>query len=192
MKRRCAWANSDPLYQRYHDYEWGVPEYDDRKLFELLILEGMQAGLSWLTILKRRDQYRQAFDNFDPRKVSAYDTRKVEELLNNRGIIRNRKKILAAIQNARAFLAVQESFGSFATYIWRFVGGKPLQNAWPSLSAIPAQTPLSVQMSRDLRKRGFAFVGPIICYAFMQATGMVNDHTVDCFRHKEIQALAEE
>lgn len=186
MKIRCAWARGDPLYIDYHDREWGVPQHEDRKLFELLVLEGAQAGLSWLTILKKRQNYREAFDNFDPGKVVAYDTGKLDELLSNKGIVRNRLKIEAAIQNARAFLALRKEFGSFDAYIWQFVGGKPRKNAWKTLEEIPSNTPESDAMSKDLIKRGFKFVGSTICYAFMQATGMVNDHIVDCFRYHEV------
>jgi DNA-3-methyladenine glycosylase I len=175
MKTRCQWAGTDPLYVAYHDLEWGVPVHDDRLLFEFLVLEGAQAGLSWSTILKKRDAYRAAFDHA-----------KVAELLANPGIVRNRAKIVSAIRNARAFLLVQQEFGSFDAYMWQFVGGRARQNSWRSLSEIPASTPESEAMSKDLRKRGFNFVGPTICYAHMQATGMVNDHTVDCFRHAEL------
>lgn len=184
--KRCEWAGTDPLYIAYHDQEWGIPEHDDRKLFEMLILEGAQAGLSWSTILKKRDNYRRAFDNFDPEKVAAYGEGKIAELLADPGIVRNRLKINAAILNARAFFAVKEEFGSFNDYIWRFVGGKPILNAWKKLGEIPAQTAESEAMSKELKKHGFRFVGPTICYAFMQAVGMVNDHVVDCFRYQEI------
>jgi DNA-3-methyladenine glycosylase I len=184
--KRCDWVGPDPLYLAYHDEEWGVAVHDERRLFEMLILEGAQAGLNWLTILRKRDSYRQAFDNFEAEKVAAYDERKVENLLTNLGIIRNRRKIEAAIFNARAFLAVQREFGSFDVYIWQFIGGQPRQNTWRTLAEIPAQTPESAAMSKDLLKRGFKFVGPTICYAYMQAVGMVNDHTVDCFRYTEI------
>ena len=183
--QRCAWARTE-LSIAYHDTEWGVPLHDDRALFEFLILEGAQAGLSWETILKKRDNFRVAFDNFDPRVVAKYDQRKVDELLADPGIIRNRLKISAAIQNARAFPAVQKEFGSFDAYIWRFVGGRPKRNTWRTLKQIPARTPESDAMSKDLSRRGFRFVGPTICYAFMQAVGMVNDHTVTCFRYAEI------
>jgi DNA-3-methyladenine glycosylase I len=166
--------------------EWGVPLHDDRKLFELLILEGAQAGLSWLTILKKRHDYRKAFDNFDPAKIAGYDNRKVRELVSNAGIIRNRLKIESAIQNARSFLDVQREFGGFSKYIWRFVGGNTLKNRWQATEEIPARTEVSTTMSADLKERGFKFVGPTICYAFMQAAGLVNDHTVDCFRHEEV------
>jgi len=186
MKQRCPWAGTDPLYVVYHDTEWGRPVHDDRKLFEFLILEGAQAGLSWLTILRKRENYREAFDHFEPRKVATYGARNVEELLRNPGIIRNRRKVEAAVGNARAFLAIQEEFGSFDRYIWRFVGGHPVRNAWRSVEEIPASTPESVAMSRDLKRRGFGFVGPTVCYAFMQAVGMVNDHTVECFRYREL------
>lgn len=183
--RRCAWPRTE-LDIACHDREWGVPVHDDRVLFEFLTLEGAQAGLSWSTILKKRDNYRCAFDNFDARKISHYDARKVKKLLANPGIVRNRLKIAATIQNARAFLAVQKEVGSFDAYLWRFVNGKPVQNRRRSLKDIPARTPVSDAMSRDLRCRGFKFVGSTICYAFMQAVGMVNDHTVDCFRHAQL------
>jgi DNA-3-methyladenine glycosylase I len=183
MTTRCQWTTSDPLYIAYHDEEWGVPLHDDRWLFEMLVLEGAQAGLSWITILRKRDSYRAAFDNFEPATVAAYDERKAAELLANPGIVRNRLKIAAAIQNARAFGAVREEFGSFDTYIWSFVDGRPKINAWTALAEIPAKTPESEAMSKDLLKRGFRFVGPTICYAFMQSAGLVNDHVVGCFRH---------
>ena len=186
VKKRCKWAGPEQIYIDYHDREWGVPVYDDRTLFEFLILEGAQAGLSWITILKMRENYRRAFDNFDPVKISTYDAKKIAKLLQDPSIIRNRLKIEGAIENARAFLKIQEEFGSFSRYIWGFVGGKPRVNHWTVSAEIPAQTLESQAMSRDLRKRGFKFVGPTICYAFMQAVGMVNDHTVDCFRHEEI------
>lgn len=184
LTNRCGWVNSDPLYIDYHDHEWGVPEHDDRRLFELLILEGAQAGLSWYTILKKRDGYREAFDHFDPAQIAQYDEAKVAELLDNSGIVRNKLKIAAAIRNAQAFLAVQQQFGSFDAYIWQFVAGKPRLNHRTSLQEIPATTAESDRMSKELRKRGFKFVGSTICYAFMQATGMVNDHIVDCFLYK--------
>jgi DNA-3-methyladenine glycosylase I len=187
---RCAWAGTDPLYVAYHDQEWGVPVHDDRTLFEFLILEGAQAGLSWSTILRKRENYRLAFDDFEPDKVARYDDGKVAELLNNSGIIRNRLKINAAIQNARAFLKVQEEFGSFDAYIWQFVGGKPINNTWKTMAELPAETMESHKMSKDLVQRGFRFVGPTISYAHMQATGMVNDHTVDCFRYNEILSIS--
>ena len=183
---RCAWAKN-PLAIRYHDEEWGVPVHDDRTLFEFLILEGAQAGLSWDTILKKRDRYRIVFDNFDATKVARYDARKVKRLLADPGIIRNRLKIAAAIQNAKAFLSVQKEFGSFDTYLWNFVSGKPKLNAWRSSSQIPARTSESDALSKDLLKHGFKFVGSTICYAMMQAVGMVNDHTIDCFRYEQVQ-----
>ena len=186
MKTRCSWVGSDPLYIDYHDTEWGVPVHDDQRWFEFLILEGAQAGLSWLTILKKRQNYRKAFNNFNAAEIAAYDSAKVQALLSDPGIIRNKLKIEAAIQNASSFLAVQQEFGSFDQYIWQFVGGKTLKNRWESVQQIPAQTGESAAMSRDLKQRGFKFVGPTICYAFMQATGLVNDHIVGCFRHNEI------
>jgi len=182
VKKRCAWCTSDPLYIRYHDEEWGVPVHDDRKLFEMLILEGAQAGLSWLTILKRREGYREAFDRFDAGKIARYDKRKTAALLKNPGIIRNRLKIAATVDNARAFLAVRKEQGSFDGYIWSFIGGKPKRYRRRPGEPLPAQSPEAEAMSRDLKKRGFRFVGPTICYAFMQAVGMVNDHAADCFR----------
>jgi DNA-3-methyladenine glycosylase I len=183
---RCAWART-PLLAAYHDTEWGVPLHEDRKLFEFVVLDGMQAGLSWEIVLKKRERLREVFDGFDPRKVAAYDSRKVRRLLADPGIIRNRLKIQAAITNARAFLAVHKECGSFDAYVWRFVGGRTLQNRWRSLKELPARSPESDALSRDLGRRGFKFVGSTICYAFMQAAGLVNDHTVDCFRHKELQ-----
>ena len=186
---RCAWAGSDPLYRTYHDEEWGVPVHDDRLLFEFLILEGAQAGLSWITILRKRLTYREAFAGFDPDSVARFDEAKVAELLANPGIIRNRLKVASAITNARAFLKIQEEFGSFAAYQWRFMDGKPIINAWRSIAEIPAGTPVSDAMSRDLKKRGFRFVGSTIIYAHMQAAGMVNDHSIDCFRYLEVQKL---
>lgn len=188
MKNRCEWCGSDPLYVAYHDEEWGVPLHDDQKLFELLILEGAQAGLSWITVLRKRESYRAAFDQFDAHKIIRYDERKVAELLANPGIIRNKLKVAATIQNAKVYLAVQKEFGSFDKYIWQFVGGKPIRNARGSLKEVPARTAESDAMSKDLLKRGFKFVGSTICYAFMQASGMVNDHKVDCFRYREIKA----
>ena len=186
---RCGWCGDDPLYVAYHDEEWGVPVFDDRTLFEFLILEGAQAGLSWSTILKKRAGYREAFDGFDPAKVARYDDRKTAELLANPGIVRNRLKVASAVSNAQAFLEVQEEKGSFSDYIWSFVDGRPIQNSWRSLAEIPGKTPLAEEISKDLKKRGFRFVGPTIVYAHMQATGMVNDHLVDCFRHHEVAAL---
>jgi DNA-3-methyladenine glycosylase I len=185
--KRCAWAGDDDLYQHYHDTEWGVPLHDDRQLFEFLILEGAQAGLSWITILRKRENYRAAFDGFDPARIARYDAGKIASLLQNPGIVRNRLKVAAAVSNARKFLDVQEEFGSFDAFIWRFVDGEPKQNKWRSLSDIPASTPESDAMSRELKQRGFKFVGSTICYAHMQATGMVNDHTTDCYRHKELR-----
>ncbi|HWX19730.1 MAG TPA: DNA-3-methyladenine glycosylase I [Candidatus Binatia bacterium] len=179
---RCAWANGD-LYIAYHDHEWGRPVHDDRLLFEFLILEGAQAGLSWITILKKRENYRRAFDNFDPRRVARYDARKIQKLLADPGIVRNRLKLESAVRNAKAVLNVQKEFGSLSKYLWQFVGGQPIRNRWKSLKEIPARTPESDAMSKDLKKRGFNFVGSTICYAFMQAVGMVNDHTTDCFRY---------
>ncbi len=185
-QQRCGWAKSE-LSIAYHDTEWGVPLHDDRALFEFLILEGAQAGLSWETILKKRDNYRLAFDSFDARTIAKYDQRNVMDLLANPGIIRNRLKIAAAIQNAKAFLAVQKEFGSFDAYVWRFVGGCPKRNTWRTLAQIPNRTPESDALSKDLLRRGFRFVGSTICYALMQAVGMVNDHIVTCFRHREIK-----
>ena len=186
LTKRCSWAGTDPIYISYHDNEWGVPLHDDNRLFEFLILDGAQAGLSWITILKKRQHYRNAFDNFDPRKIARYGKREIEDLLSNQGIIRNKLKIQAAIRNAAAFLDIQEEFGSFDAYIWQFVAGKPRRNAWKTAAEVPTQTDESVNMSKDLKRRGFGFVGPTICYAFMQAAGMVNDHTVDCFRYHEV------
>lgn len=185
-KRRCPWGDSDRLYAAYHDREWGTPLHDDRRLFEMLILEGAQAGLSWLTILRKRDNYRRAFDRFDAATIARYGDRKIAALLADAGIVRNRLKILAAIENAKAFLKVQQEFGSFDAYIWQFVGGRPKVNRWKTLQEVPARTEESDAMSRDLRTRGFSFVGSTIGYAFMQATGMVNDHLVSCFRHREV------
>ena len=186
-KKRCQWVPVDnPLYVKYHDEEWGVPIHDDRLLFEFLVLEGMQAGLSWLTILKKRENFRTVFDHFDPREIALYNEKKIEELMQNSGIIRNRLKIAAAVQNAKAFLDVQAEFGSFDTFIWQFVEGKPIVNQWKTLKELPAKTPVSDTISKELKKRGFKFVGSTIIYAHMQATGMVNDHTVDCFRYQEI------
>jgi DNA-3-methyladenine glycosylase I len=186
--QRCFWAKTD-LGIAYHDTEWGVPQHDDRVLFEFLILEGAQAGLSWETILRKRQNFREAFDYFDARAIARYDRRKVKKLLANEGIIRNRLKIAAAIQNAKAFLAVQKEFGTFDAYVWRFVGGKPRVNRWKTGKGIPARTAESDALSKDLVKRGFKFVGSTICYAYMQAVGMVNDHTVDCFRYSETSSL---
>ena len=185
-KNRCAWAGNDALYQSYHDTEWGVPLHDDRRLFEFLVLEGAQAGLSWITILRKRDNYRSAFDGFDAARIAAYDANKIESLLQNPGIVRNRLKIEATVINARRFLEVQERYGSFDTFVWQFVGGKPRQNHWRGLAEVPSSTPESDAMSKELKRLGFKFVGTTICYAHMQATGMVNDHTTDCFRHREL------
>ena len=178
--KRCAWAGSDPLYVAYHDDEWGVPQHDDRHLFEMLVLEGAQAGLSWLTILRKREGYRRAFAGFDAARVARFDRRKIETLLANPAIVRNRLKVESAVANARAFLEIQDEFGGFDPFIWGFVGGTPKVNAWRSLREIPASTPESKAMSRELARRGMRFVGPTICYAFMQAVGLVNDHTTDC------------
>ena len=186
MRTRCEWVTDDPLYRAYHDEEWGRPVHDDRLLFEFLILEGVQAGLSWLTILKKRENYRIALDHFDPQTVASYSAVKIEALLKNKGLIRNRLKMKAAVTNARAFLAVQAAHGSFDHYIWQFVDGRPIRNRWRTTAEIPPWTPLSDTMSRDLKARGFRFVGPTICYAFMQAVGMVNDHIVDCFRYRQV------
>jgi len=186
MVERCGWANGDPLYVEYHDEEWGVPVHDDRKLFEFLVLDGAQAGLSWLTILRKREGYRKAFDGFNAEKITRYDDSKVAELLADPGIVRNRQKVASTIKNARAFLFVREEFGSFDRYLWAFVKGRTIKNAWSTLEDIPATSPESEAMSRDLKKRGFGFAGPTICYAFMQAAGMVNDHLVDCFRYDQV------
>jgi len=184
--KRCSWCENDELYIIYHDEEWGVPVYDDRKQFEFLVLESAQAGLSWLTILKKRENYRKAYEGFDPVKVARFDERKVEELINFDGVIRNERKIRASINNAKRFLEIQKEFGSFSNYIWRFVDYKPIINSWKSISELPAKTKLSEEISKDLRNRGFEFLGPIIIYSHMQATGLVNDHIVDCFRYKQI------
>jgi DNA-3-methyladenine glycosylase I len=186
MLIRCVWAGTDPLVVRYHDTEWGVPLHDDRRLFEFLVLESAQAGLSWITILRKRENYRQAFDGFDPQRIAVYDAARIEQLLGNPNIVRNRRKIEAAVRNARVFLEIQDEFGSFDTYLWRFVAGMPRINRWKTIRAVPAETPESQALSKDLIRRGCTFVGPTIGYAFMQAVGMVNDHTVDCFRYAEI------
>ena len=188
-KKRCAWVNHDPVYIKYHDKEWGMPVFDDRLLFEFLILEGAQAGLSWITILKRRAHYRAAFDRFNAKKIAQYDAVKIRKLLNNADIIRNRLKIEAAVTNAQAYLDVKKEFKHFSDYIWQFVDGEPIQNHWKTRGQVPASTDISDKMSKDLKKRGFKFVGSTICYAFMQAVGMVNDHTTDCFRYAEIKKL---
>ncbi len=185
---KCEWAGNDPLYQDYHDKEWGVPIYEDQKIFEFLILETFQAGLSWITILRKRDNFRKAFDKFDYRKIADYSDKKINELLNDSSIIRNRLKIHATITNAKAFMKVQVEFGTFSKYIWSFTGGKPIQNMFSTLNQIPAKTDLSDKISTDLKKRGFKFVGSTVVYAHMQATGMVNDHCIYCFRHKELGA----
>ena len=183
MTTRCTWAGDDPLYVAYHDEEWGVPVHDDQTLFEFLLLEGAQAGLSWITILKKRENYRRAFDGFDPERVARYRPAKLEKLLDNPGIVRNRLKVHSAVTNARAFLEVREEFGSFDRFLWDFVDGEPKVNAWKSLAEVPASTPESDALSKELKRRGFKFVGSTICYALMQAVGMVNDHTVGCFRY---------
>jgi DNA-3-methyladenine glycosylase I len=192
LTTRCEWCGRDPLYISYHDTEWGVPLRDDRRLFEMLVLEGAQAGLSWLTILRKREAYRRAFQGFDVVVVAAYSDADVQHLLADTGIVRNRLKIEAAVRNARGVLAIQKEFGSFAALVWSYVGDRPRQNAWRSLVDLPARTEVSEGMSRDLKKRGFQFVGPTVCYAFMQAVGMVNDHTVDCFRYGQIKQLSQE
>lgn len=186
---RCSWCGSDPLYVQYHDEEWGVPVHDDRKIFEFMVLDGAQAGLSWLTVLRKRENYRKAFDNFDVEKIAKYSEKKIEKLLTNEGIIRNKLKINGAVKNAQAFLKVQEEFGNFDKYIWQFVGGKTKHNARETFKHVPATSPESDAMSKDLKKRGFTFVGSTICYAFMQAAGMVNDHLVECFRYKEVKKI---
>ncbi|WP_298368436.1 DNA-3-methyladenine glycosylase I [uncultured Lutibacter sp.] len=185
-KNRCSWCGNDPLYKEYHDTEWGVPVYDDDKLFEFLILETFQAGLSWITILRKRENFRAAFDNFDYEKIANYNEEKFNELINNAGIVRNKLKIKATISNAVAFMEVQKEFGSFSKYIWSFTDGKPIKNKAKSLGEVPATTELSDKISKDLKKRGFKFVGSTVIYAHMQATGMVNDHVIDCFRYNEV------
>ncbi len=187
VRQRCEWCGDDPLYVAYHDHEWGVPEHDDQRLFEFLVLEGAQAGLSWLTILRKRENYRRAFDGFDCERVARYTDADVDRLMLDAGIVRNRLKIESAIRNARGVLTIKSEFGSFDHYLWRYVDGLPLQNVWRSVRELPAQTTLSETMSKDLKARGMNFVGPTICYAFMQAIGMVNDHVSTCFRHKELQ-----
>jgi DNA-3-methyladenine glycosylase I len=186
---RCGWSGSDPLYIQYHDKEWGLPVHDDRKLFEMLILEGMQAGLSWLTVLRKREEFRKAFDDFDASRIANYDAKKIRSLLENPGIIRNRLKIEAAVENAGAFLRVQKEFGTFDRFLWPLVGNKPRQNHYVDLKQLPSRTPDSDTLSKELKKRGFRFVGPTICYALMQAVGMVNDHVVGCFRYEEITEM---
>jgi DNA-3-methyladenine glycosylase I len=190
MLIRCAWAGTDPLVVCYHDTEWGVPLHDDRRLFEFLVLEGAQAGLSWITILRKREHYRQAFDGFDPQRVAVYDAARIEQLLGNPGIVRNRRKIESAVRNARVFLEIQDEFGSFDAYLSRFVSGRPRINRWKTIRTVPAETTESHALSKDLIRRGCTFVGPTIGYAFMQAVGLVNDHTLDCFRHAEISKLS--
>jgi DNA-3-methyladenine glycosylase I len=188
---RCGWAtNADPLYTAYHDEEWGVPLHDERRLFEFLLLEGAQAGLAWITILRKREGYRVAFDGFDAEKIAGYDAAKVADLLQNPAIVRNQLKVRAFIRNAQAYLRLRDELGAFDRYLWGFVGGAPIQNHWPALRDVPVTTPEAQAMSKDLARRGFTFVGPTICYAFMQACGMVNDHTTDCFRHAEVRRLA--
>jgi DNA-3-methyladenine glycosylase I len=190
MKKRCEWCGSDPLYVAYHDDEWGVPVHDDRRLFEFLILEGAQAGLSWLTILKKRENYRKAFDEFDIERIAGYGGQDITRLLHDAGIVRNRLKIEAAVRNARGVLAIREECGTLDAFLWRYVNGTPIQNRWKGMTDLPAKTKASDQMSKDLKQRGFNFVGSTICYAFMQAVGMVNDHATGCFRHKEIVGKA--
>ncbi|MDH5184396.1 MAG: DNA-3-methyladenine glycosylase I [Gammaproteobacteria bacterium] len=184
---RCSWCGDDPLYQKYHDEEWGVPNYDDQHLFEMLNLEGAQAGLSWITILRKRDHYRKVFDDFDANKIASYKQSKLEQLLSDPGIVRNRLKVEATRSNAKNYLELVESQGSFSDFLWQFVDGKPVHNRFSEMSEIPVMTKQSEAMSKELKRRGFKFVGPTICYAFMQAVGMVNDHTMDCFRHKQVK-----
>ncbi|MCP5098887.1 MAG: DNA-3-methyladenine glycosylase I [Chloroflexi bacterium] len=190
MTHRCEWCGDDPLYVKYHDEEWGVPVYDDRLLFAKLILDGAQAGLSWITILRKRENYWAAFDQFDAEKIARYDDEKIGVLLQNRGIIRNRQKVRSTVKNAQAYLDILEKEGSFSDFLWQFVDGKPIQNSWQSMAEVPAKTAVSEAMSKALKKRGFSFVGPTIVYAFMQAVGMCNDHLVTCFRHQECKELA--
>ena len=185
-KHRCDWCGNDPLYMKYHDEEWGVPLHDDQTLFEFVLLDGAQAGLSWITILRKRENYRRALDGFDAQKIARYGDAKIAELMADAGIIRNRQKINSAIKNAKAYLSVQEKFGSFDAYLWQFVGGKTIQNTWRTMAEIPAFTAESEAMSKDMKRRGFSFVGPTICYAFMQSSGLVNDHIVSCFRYSEV------
>ena len=188
-KNRCGWCLGDPLYEAYHDTEWGVPIYDDKTIFEFLILETFQAGLSWITVLRKRENFKKAFDNFDYKKISVYDNNKYESLLEDSGIIRNKLKIKATISNAQNFIKVQEEFGSFSKYIWSFVNNKPIQNKLTNYKSAPANTPISDSISKDLKKRGFKFVGSTVIYAYMQATGMVNDHEINCFRYKEVKSI---
>ena len=187
VKNRCAWCGDDPFYVKYHDEEWGMPIYDDRLLFAKLILDGAQAGLSWITILRKRENYWQAFDQFDAEKIARYDDAKIAELLQNRGIVRNKLKVRSVVKNARGYLDILEREGSFSDYLWQFVDGVPIQNEWQTMEEVPTQTAVSLTMSKALKKRGFSFVGPTILYAFMQAVGMINDHLVDCFRYQECQ-----
>jgi len=189
MKKRCTWCGDDPLYVSYHDEEWGVPVHDDRRLFEFLVLEGAQAGLSWLTVLKKRENYRKAFDNFEIERVAKYGHQEIDRLLCDLGIIRNRLKIASAIQNAQGVLAIQEEYGTFDAYLWGFVNNSPIQNSWTSMADLPSKSAASDLMSKDLKKRGFNFVGSTICYSLMQAVGMVNDHLVDCYRYKEVHLI---
>ena len=189
VNNRCSWCGDDPLYVQYHDEEWGVPIYDDQLLFAKLILDGAQAGLSWITILRKRENYWQAFDQFDPEKIARYDEAKIAELLQNPGIVRNRLKVNSAVKNARGYLNIMEKEGSFSDFLWQFVNGRPIQNAWQTMSNIPAETKESQAMSKALKKQGFSFVGPTIVYAFMQAVGMCNDHVVSCFRYEEVKQL---
>ncbi len=189
-KTRCAWVTEDPIYIDYHDTEWGVPIYDDKMLFEFLILEGAQAGLSWITVLKKRDNYRKCFDHFDPEKIARYNKNKIEKLLANPGIIRNRLKIESTVINAKAYLEIINTTGNFSDFIWNFVDGEPIKNHWKNFKSIPAKSSISDALSKELKKRGFKFIGSTICYAFMQAVGMVNDHATDCFRHKEILMMS--
>lgn len=192
MKNRCTWCGDDPLYMAYHDEEWGVPIHDDRLLFEFLLLEGAQAGLSWITILKKRENYRKAFDAFDYNKIADYSEQDILRLLEDTGIVRNRLKVKSAVKNAQAVIKIQSEFGSLNTYLWGFVAGNTIQNKWETLADIPVTTEISDKMSKDLKKRGLNFVGPTICYSLMQAVGMVNDHTTDCFRYQEVKQLANE
>ncbi|HET8837361.1 MAG TPA: DNA-3-methyladenine glycosylase I [Flavobacteriaceae bacterium] len=188
-KTKCIWCKGDDLYENYHDKEWGVPVYDDKKLFEFLILETFQAGLSWITILRKRENFREAFDDFNYEKIANYSEEKIQELLQNPGIIRNKLKVRAAVSNAKAFMEIQKEFGSFSKYIWKFVDGKAIQNRWKNHQEVPANTPLSDKLSKELKKRGFKFVGTTVIYAHMQATGMVNDHSIECFRHAELSQI---
>ena len=191
MKKRCEWCGINPLYVAYHDNEWGIPVHDDQHLFEMLILEGAQAGLSWLTILKKRENYRKAFHDFNYERIASYTSRDVRRLLDDAGIVRNRLKIESTVKNARVTLDILEEFGTLDSFVWRYVDGIPIQNKWKTMAELPVKTEISDMMSKDLKKRGFNFVGPTICYAFMQAVGMVNDHTTDCFRHEEVKKLGQ-